>query len=52
MEKVMKTMEKSMKTIDKMTHINDFSSNMKQGACFSSQTQPLARKSAADRQNQ
>ena len=48
----MKTMEKSMKTIDKMMHINDFSSNTQQSACFSSKTRPIARKSAADRQNQ
>ena len=51
-EKTMKTMEKTMKTIDKMMRINDFSSNMQQSACFSSKTQPIARKSAADRQNQ
>ena len=56
----MKTMEqhnenhgkKTMKTIDKMIHINGSSSNMQQSACFSSKTQPIARKSAADRQNQ
>ena len=43
-EKTLKTMEKSMKTIDRWTSMKS--------ACFSSKTQPIARKSAPDRQNQ